>query len=191
MLWKQGVHGPKVLSQCIVRQWLQPIANTIYARWPGMGMCADISHRQTPEEQELARKRAALARCKARLVQRELEVASLRAELHAFERRYLRIVGSRYAQLDVTEARIAATLARLYPEDHAAQEHAAPAASAAAWAAEAAGAARASQAPPVFIPSEDLKKLYREVARHIHPDFATNAEDRARRHQFMVEANWA
>jgi DnaJ-domain-containing protein 1 len=42
-----------------------------------------------------------------------------------------------------------------------------------------------------FNPSDSLKKLYREVAKQIHPDLATNETERLRRQELMVEANQA
>ncbi|PSB17871.1 molecular chaperone DnaJ [filamentous cyanobacterium CCP1] len=42
-----------------------------------------------------------------------------------------------------------------------------------------------------FKPSDDLKKLYREVAKQIHPDLATNEAERLRRQDLMAEVNQA
>ncbi len=46
-------------------------------------------------------------------------------------------------------------------------------------------------ARPDFNASERLKKLYREVARKFHPDLAADEQERAHRHQLMIEVNRA
>ena len=65
-----------------------------------------------PEVEELARKRAELVGLEDDLAERELSLASIRAELAAFERRYLRTVGVLYAELDEINAQIAQRKAR-------------------------------------------------------------------------------
>ncbi|MEM7557358.1 MAG: J domain-containing protein [Cyanobacteria bacterium P01_A01_bin.84] len=42
-----------------------------------------------------------------------------------------------------------------------------------------------------FKPSPELKKLYREVAKKIHPDLAIDEDERQRRQDLMAEANTA
>ena len=153
-------------------------------------MSAGLTKWQTPEEQELSRKLAELTTLKATLAQRELDLATLQAELHAFERRYLRTVGAGYAELDEIEAQIAEALARLNPEDKKAQQQASQSRSRAHESSQAAGAVDAG-AVIEFKPSDSLKRLYREIAKRIHPDLATDEKDRARRHKLMAEANRA
>ena len=63
-------------------------------------MNSEISRHLSPEEQELARKREELAFLQTKLADREVFLANLRAELAAFEGRYLREVGVLYAELD-------------------------------------------------------------------------------------------
>jgi hypothetical protein len=103
-------------------------------------------------------------------VQLELDLATLQAELRTFEGRYLRFVGRLYAELDEINAQIAEALARFSPQDHPTQQQAAYARRQAHESAQAAGDAGTSEsAPTVFHPSESIKKLYRDVARRVHP----------------------
>ncbi len=150
-------------------------------------MAIEILKNQTPEERELEKKQAELAVLEVELIQREIDLATLRAELADFESRYLRTVGVLYAELDHIEAQIAEAQARRRPRDSKAQEQAARAR---AQAQESAETARAI-AEPKLKPTESLKKLFREVAKRIHPDFATTDADRARRQKLMAEANLA
>jgi hypothetical protein len=147
----------------------------------------EIVRTQTPEERELERKHAELAALEAELIPRELDLATLRAELADFERCYLQTVGVLYAELDEIEARIAEAEARRRPNDARAQDEAARAR---AQAAESSETVQSSAAPKPK-PSEELKKLFREVAKRIHPDLATNDADRDRRQTLMAEANIA
>lgn len=143
---------------------------------------------QTPEEQELSKKLSELAVLEATLAQRELDLATLRAERNAFERLYFRTVGVRYAKLDEIEAQIAEAKSRLNPKNKKAHEYASQARSRADESSQAAGKVEAG-AVIEFKPSDSLKKLYREIAKRIHPDLATDEKDRARRHKLMAEAN--
>jgi hypothetical protein len=146
----------------------------------------------TPEEEELKKKQAELSELESKLADQELFLTNLRSELSAFERKYVRLVGQRYAELDDIEARIAEHFARAHPQDRRAHD----------FATEARSQADASKAnvedslalksldslPPR---SQTLKNLYREVAKRIHPDLATDSEDRLRRQKLMAEANRA
>jgi hypothetical protein len=103
----------------------------------------------------------------------------------------LSVIGVRYAELDELEAQTAEAKARLNRKDSNAQ---AEASRARAQAQESAWAAGASQEPVQqdnFKPSESLKTLYREVAKCIHPGFATDEEERDTRTRLMAKANRA
>ena len=147
-----------------------------------------IIHQQTPEEEELARKLAELAALETELAQRELDLATLVSELHLFERRYLHVAGVRYAELDELRALIAEARAQQTPYDPEARQDAAQGRYRAEESAQAAGAADAQAPEERFQPSENLKKLFREVARRVHPDLATDEQERARRTRLMAEA---
>jgi len=155
-------------------------------------MSREIATKLSPEERELEKKRGELTALEAQLLQLELDLATLQAELRTFEGRYLRSVGGLYAELDEIEAQIAEALARFSPKDHAAQQQATHARRQARESAQAAGHAGTSETPDtVFHPSDSLKRLYRTVARYVHPDLATNAQDRMRRHEVMAAVNHA
>ena len=150
-----------------------------------------LASRRTPEEEELERKQAELAGLQADLAQRELDLATLQAELQAFELRYLRTVGAKLAQLDELEARIAELVVKLQPQDHQAQEQAQRARAQARQSAQASDAARESEDADRFEAPAALKSLYRDVAKHIHPDLTTDQAERERRTRVMAEANAA
>jgi|ERR1019366_5992554 hypothetical protein len=69
-------------------------------------MSGQITRRLRPEGEELFRKREELAAIRATLAERELELIDFRSQLAAFEGRYLREVGTLYAELDEWKARI-------------------------------------------------------------------------------------
>jgi hypothetical protein len=151
-------------------------------------MKTELVHRMTPEEEELAAKRDELARLEAQLADQELLLASLKAELAAFEGLYLRRVGVLYAELDEWNAR----LAELRADQSGTPEAKAEAAEARTQAEEAYSAAHgeAAEVQP-FTPSPELKKFYREAAKRVHPDTATDEIDRARHERLMKEVNAA
>lgn len=144
----------------------------------------------TPEEQELARKLEEHAALEADLADRELRSANLRAELGAFERQYLHFVGSRYAELDEWKAQIAERLVREQPGNERAQQAAREARSRADETKTVAGE-KSEHEPRSFQASPELKRLYRDVARRVHPDLTSDRDDRTKRQQLMADANQA
>ena len=151
-------------------------------------MSAETVRRVSPEEEELAKKRGELALLQTDLADRELYLTNLRAELLAFEGRYLRQVGVLYAELDEWNAKFA----ELVAEDERTEETRSAATQARTQAAESRSAVHGEAAEAKdFTPSADLKSVYREVAKRVHPDLATDDADRLNREKFMAEANRA
>jgi len=145
----------------------------------------------SPEDRELEKKKTELASLQQRLAERELDLATLQVELRSFEGTYLRIVGSRLAELDEVEAQIAEAEARPTPQDQKAQERVSQARTQAQESARAVEVGQEAAKREPFAPSDNLKKLYREVAKRIHPDLATDESERKRRNELMAEANRA
>ena len=141
-----------------------------------------------PEEKELARKRGEQTAVESELAERELRSANLRAELGAFEQQYLHFVGSRYAELDELRAGIAERIAKEQPTNARAQEAANQAREHAKETKSTAGE-KTGSAPRAFESSLEMKRLYRDVAKRIHPDLTSNRDDRAKRQLLMAEAN--
>lgn len=151
-------------------------------------MSPETVRRVSPEEEELAKKREELALLQSDLADRELYLTNLRSELLAFEGRYLRQVGVLYAELDEWNAKIAEVVA----EDERTQEARSAATQARNQAAESHSAVQSNAAEASdFTPSAELKSVYREVAKQVHPDLATDDADRRNRTRFMAEANRA
>ena len=146
---------------------------------------------RSPEAEELERKRDELEQLQADLADAELELATLRSELVTFERRYLEVVGRRYADLDRLEAQIAEAVARSNPRDSSARQKADAAHGRARESAEAMG--DVGQEPPhrAFEPTDELKALYRQAAKELHPDLTTDEQERERRQGAMAELNKA
>jgi hypothetical protein len=159
-------------------------------RSAGPPMSRATSIPPTPEDQELARKLEEQAALEAELADRELRVANLRAELAAFERQYLYFVGLRYAELDEWRARLTERLAVEQPGNERVQRAAREARARARETKSAAGEP-SGHAPRAFAATPEMKRLFRDVAKRIHPDLTSDRNDRARRQNLMAEANRA
>jgi hypothetical protein len=121
-----------------------------------------------------------VAALEAELEHRDAEVTRLKADLDAFRIRYRQDVGLLHEQLDDLEARIDEA------ESGVAADRPAPVAEAAT--------PPADQPPMETAPkytSDAVRKLFRDVAKAIHPDLAADAHTRDRRHLLMIEANRA
>ena len=146
---------------------------------------------RTAGERELDLKRTEFTALAKDLVDRELEHATLQQQLAVFESEYLRIVGTSYAALDDTYARMAEVLAARRPDDGALQEAARRARGRAdATAAEAENRISLEQRPS-FEPATPLDTLYRAIARKLHPDLAPADDEHALRRPWMARLNAA
>jgi hypothetical protein len=149
-----------------------------------------------PGAEELVRRKAQLHVLSNRLLERERDLVAFRGELHAFETRYRKALGTRYARLDELAERLDETPrpvegaedgddpdrdgpAERYPGQGL------PGGQNWAW-----GDREPDREPEQrAVVSDDAKRLFRQLARLIHPDLATTAEERERRTNLMVAAN--
>lgn len=143
-------------------------------------------------EEDIANKRAELAELELVLAQLELELINLQAELRAFEIRYLQRVGYLISELDSIQAAISELLSLLFPDRPAYKEQVRNDREKAKKSQDEANFAKTQPIERTrFTAPEDLKQLYREVAKRVHPDFAADEQDRTRRSELMKQANQA
>ncbi|MCX7166860.1 MAG: J domain-containing protein [Rhodocyclales bacterium] len=123
----------------------------------------------------------------------ELELITVQAEVAEFMRHYYERVGRRMAELDALQAQRAREEAERAPDNRQAwttakrkQQQAEQSAHESQRFTEA-----ATEEAPVFRPTQDIKRLFRQIAQQIHPDRAIDEADRAWRTQLMSEANRA
>jgi hypothetical protein len=133
-------------------------------------------------EEDLDRLRARVAELESSLETRAAEPDRLARELDIFAALYRQKVGTLHDQLDQLELDIAE--AELGELSKRVAEGGAPPNPADS------SSASAPTATPRFT-SDAVRKLFREVARAIHPDLAGDEHTRDRRHALMIEANKA
>jgi hypothetical protein len=149
-----------------------------------------------PGAEELVRRKAQLLVLSGRLLERERELAAFRAELHTFETSYRKALGARYARLDDLAERLdqTAPAGDLPPEEDADGDGPAgrypgqgvPGGQNWAW-----GGREPEKEPERVVVSDDAKRLFRQLARLIHPDLARDPREREQRTNLMVAANEA
>jgi hypothetical protein len=122
-----------------------------------------------------------------RLADAELDLATLDSELNAFQADYMRQVGTVMAQVHDLEAQIAALVAER--SGSAGDRRMADAAREQAYRSTA--EANAVAPPPGPPPTEDLKKLFRDAAKRLHPDLFADEAGRAHAEAFMKRLNSA
>ncbi|WP_053227460.1 hypothetical protein [Solirubrobacter soli] len=122
-----------------------------------------------------------------RLAQIEEEHATLRSELAAFQSDYLRMVGVVDLQVQELEAKILAIVA----VRTGAVEDAAAADAAEQRFRETTTAMGAIPAPAGPPPDDDLKTLFRDAAKRMHPDLVADDAGRGHAEAFMKRLNQA
>lgn len=134
---------------------------------------------------DLEAARARLAELENRLAEREAELAAFKTELRGLQDAYLDKMGAWHAQLNELDAAVADLEIRagLRPADEPDESDDADAGETD----DDEPRARASRPAP----SDDLRRVFRDLAKAIHPDLAPNDPTRYRRHSLMAEANRA
>jgi len=145
----------------------------------------------TPEEKELETKKAQLAELEDTLASHELDLITLKAELSTFQGIYIQTVGRLLVEVDEVEAQIAEKLAKKNPSTTTKE-------SAKVSREQASQSFRDYEKESLpklpikdFVATEELKKLFRDVAKKIHPDLAKSEKDRIIREDLMKKLNEA
>lgn len=150
-----------------------------------------ISEKKSREELELERKRKILAALEELLAEKETELISFRTEINSFQNLYLGVVGIKLAELDEINAKIAELLAKRFPKDTSASKKAKEARKQAESSRHAYDFIEFDKDSDKFTPYEELNKIYHDIAKLCHPDFANDEEDRLVREEFMKLVNAA
>ena len=133
-----------------------------------------------PQEEDIDTLRARMAELEASLTARMEEITRAKTDLGAFRILYRKEVGLLHEELDELERKIAE--AELGEISRAV--------------AEAGGDPTATTVgdqpePQARYTSDAVRRLFRDVAKIVHPDLATDQQTRDRRHALMIEANKA
>lgn len=174
--------------------WTRKLIAILPTKWAAVPPLPDKL--LTPEDEEFERKKVRLAELEAQLADRELELASLRADLVHFEKRYLQAVGRRYAILDDLQAQIAEARVHQNPHRPEARHDARQARSKAQDTARALGEEKPELPSPDAAAfsskpkrSESLRNLYRQAAMLLHPDRTLDGMEKEKRRRLMAEVN--
>ena len=140
----------------------------------------DLVRSEHPHAESLEGLRSRVTELESVLGERAAEIARVESELAAFRIRYRQEVGLLHEELDELDRKIAEAelgeLSRLVESETSGA---------------AAAAAVTHSEPPARFTSDAVRRLFRDVAKTIHPDLAHDEDARDRRHMLMVEANRA
>jgi hypothetical protein len=133
---------------------------------------------EPPPTKVLAHRLLLLAELRESLAQLEADRDKLQHQLREFEKRFRPAVGDRYDQLEKLREQIR----RAWAEVNRARN----------GSLEPADEAIPDEVPQeAFKPADELKNMFRLLARKIHPDLADDYDDRRHRHEFMAQATSA
>jgi hypothetical protein len=145
-----------------------------------------------PGSEELLNKRNELLDLEQALAERELEFSTIKSEIQVFEKQYQHTVGIKHQELDEVRAQVMELAAQFYPRS---DEFRNKAKTARDQAKKSAGEYQEiedeSEPEQKFMPTEELKKLFRDVAKKIHPDLAGDESEQERCHLLMAKLNHA
>lgn len=148
-----------------------------------------------PEEVELEQRRAELASLRAQHAEAAAVLKQLREEIAGFERSYNETLGRRMAELERVEAEIT-RLSGAYvanetePEDQENFLDGETYSRGRSFSEKSGAAGRGVKGRVWRAEEQDIKALYREVAKAIHPDLAGDGPGDLR-HELMLKANKA
>ena len=142
---------------------------------------------KTPEEIELELKREKLDQCQQELSLWQKRYNDLRAEIRRFENSYEQVLGNRIGKLEDLEWQLNGLLGKeelnrnndysTKEEIHTRYPHKTDLLD--------------EEEPSLDLQFKSLKSIYREVAKAVHPDFASDDGERKRRQELMSIANQA
>lgn len=151
--------------------------------------------RLTPEAEHLAEQERFLEELTEHLTAKEAEFAEAGSAFARFRAEYLRRFAPLYAELDRLEAEITRRVAQeaATPAAHAKAADAATRADESRRALDdgAPDALQADDEAGQAAPAPELKALYRDAAKQIHPDLATDEAEKERRTTLMAALNAA
>jgi hypothetical protein len=141
--------------------------------------CRALVLYQPPPTRELETRLTLLAELQMQAAELEETLAAERRKIREFDKRWKPAVGKRYIELEDVKKKTAglrrlaklARAGRLDPGPDRPQSEEAP--------------------QKAFRPGEEVRKLFRALARKIHPDLTDDFEDRRLRHELMAEATRA
>ena len=149
--------------------------------------------KQTPEEVELQQKEEILKQKLETLTERELALSTLHADLHSFEIEYYLKVGEKYVHIDRLQATLDNIIASKALTDINAKKRADESNQKAHQSENDAKQYKQLNETKQnrFEATPELKSLYRELAKLLHPDLTLDPKEKDRRHRLMQQINEA